>query len=183
MPTASGDRSAQFPAIEKKHGQPVAFFLKQLAGLGAAKYEEQMAYLQENHGFSRAHANAVVMYHRGSTTSKRFATPDAYFVTLQPQAATTVRAIIDAIVGKYPKLELVMAWNQPMLRLGKHYVFGVSVAKQHVLLLPLGESMEQLATRLAKYETNKKTIKVPLDWKVDAALLRAMVKIRLDELG
>ena len=183
MPTASGDRSAQFPAIEKKHGQPVSFFLEQLAGLGDAKYEAQMAYLQENHGFSRAHANAVVMYHRGSTTSKRFGTPDDYLATLQPQAATTVRAILGAITQKYPQLELVMAWNQPMLRLGKQYVFGLSVAKQHVLLLPLGPAMERLADRLAKYETNKKTVKVPLDWKVDAALLRAMVKARLDELS
>ena len=183
MPSASGDRSAQFPAIENKHGQPVSFFLKQLAELGDAKYEAQMAYLQENHGFSRAHANAVVMYHRGSTTSKRFTTPDEYLKTLDPVAAKTVRAILAAITDKYPRLELVMAWNQPMLRIGKQYVFGLSVAKQHILLLPLGSALEQLAGRLAKYEVNKKTVRVPLDWKVDTTLLRAMVKVRLDELG
>jgi hypothetical protein len=37
-------------------------------------YDEQMALLQGDHGFSRAHANAVVMYTRGSTTSRRFST-------------------------------------------------------------------------------------------------------------
>lgn len=183
MPTASGDRSAQFPAIEKKHGQPVAFFLQQLAELGEAKYDEQTAFLQENHGFSRAHANAVVMYARGSTSSKRFTTPAEYFKTLDPVAAKTMRAIFAAITDKHPDLELVMAWNKPMLRTGKDYVFGADAAKGHILLLPWGSALEHVADRLAKYEVNKKTVRVPLDWKVDAALLRAMVKVRLSELA
>ena len=40
--------------------------MKRLAG---KRYPEQMAYLRENHGFSQAHANALVMYSRGSTSS------------------------------------------------------------------------------------------------------------------
>ena len=36
------------------------------------KYPEQIAFLKEEHGFSQAHANALVMYSRGSKSSKRF---------------------------------------------------------------------------------------------------------------
>jgi hypothetical protein len=62
MALNDGDRSQFFPAIEKKHGLPVSHWLSELSELGEAKYPEQIAYLRENHGFSQAHANAVVMH-------------------------------------------------------------------------------------------------------------------------
>jgi len=65
MPAASGDRSVHFPAIEKKHGAPITKWIKLLEKLGDAKYPEQIAFLREKHGFSQAHANALVMYVRG----------------------------------------------------------------------------------------------------------------------
>jgi len=65
MPTASGDRSAHFPVIEKKHGGPISLWIECVNDLGKAKYEEQIAFLRENHGFSQAHANALAMYVRG----------------------------------------------------------------------------------------------------------------------
>ena len=68
----SGDRSAYFGAIEKKHGQPMRYWHGVMAELVDEKYAEQIAFLKENHGFSQAHANALVMYSRGSKTSKRF---------------------------------------------------------------------------------------------------------------
>lgn len=109
MPTNDGDRSQFFPAIEKKHGLPVSHWLSELSELGEAKYPEQIAYLRENHGFSQAHANAVVMHFRGSTTSKRFSTPKQYFAQLDPQKKKTTELIFSTIMEKYPKLELVIA--------------------------------------------------------------------------
>jgi uncharacterized protein YdhG (YjbR/CyaY superfamily) len=38
-----------------------------------------------------------------------------------------------------------------------------------------------MESKLAGYKVNKTTFIVPVDWKVDAALLRAMVKARLAE--
>ncbi|NDC12277.1 MAG: DUF4287 domain-containing protein, partial [Actinobacteria bacterium] len=64
------ERSAHFPAIEKKHGKPVSHWLKLLAPLRGRPYTEQMALLQGRHRFSRNHANAVVMYFRGSKSSR-----------------------------------------------------------------------------------------------------------------
>ncbi|MGA1377577.1 MAG: DUF4287 domain-containing protein [Ilumatobacteraceae bacterium] len=175
-----GDRSAHFPAIEKKHGKPVRHWLKLIADLGDAKYPEQIAFLRERHEFSQVHANALVMYARGSTTSKRFATPAQYFASLDPAKARTVRAILRAIRTKHPQLELVMAWNQPMLRNGDRYVFGVSVATNHIVIAPFdAKILKSLSPRLTGYEVNKKTVRVPTDWKVDAALLDAMIRPQL----
>ena len=185
MATPSGDRSALFPAIEKKHGKPIAYWLKELKGLGDdAKYPEQIALLRERHEFSQAHANAVVMYARGSTTTRRYTDPEQFLRSLGGDKEATARAIFAAITDEFPGLEMVIAWNQPMLKHGKDYVFGVSAATNHLLLGPWGANAVDLVRPMLRgLEANTKTIKVPVGWAVDAKLLHALVRARLDEIG
>ncbi len=174
----SGDRTRYWPAIEKKHAEPMEHWFALLQPLEGRKYDEQMAVLQGEHGFSRAHANAVVMYFRGSTTSRRHATLEDYLAGAAPDVAATVRAVIDSIRASYPDLELVIAWNHPMLKRGDDYVFGVSAAKAHVLLGPWNaDVLVDLAPRLQGYVVNKKTVRVPAGWDVDHALLRDMARL------
>lgn len=183
MPSSTGDRSAHFPKIEKKHGKPIAHWFKVLNELGDAKYPEQIALLRERYEFSQAHANAVVMFHRGSTSSKRHDGPSSYFMSLQPAHAKLAKAIFKTIRSKYPKLELVIAWNQPMLKLGDQYVFGLSAAKNHLLINPFSKDvLNQMADRLNDLDVSKHTIRIPLDWHVNASLLQAMVRLRTAEI-
>jgi uncharacterized protein len=179
----SGDRTAQFPLIERRYGHPVSFWLKRLGELDDTRYAAQMAYLQEERGFSRAHANTVVMYARGSQSTKRFADSDAYFATLNPTQAKTARAIFAALQKRFDDLELVIAWNQPMLRRGSKYVFGLAAASEHMLLMPWGEGVLEVAPqRLEGLKVKKKTVQIPSDWKVDTTLLTAMVAERLRQI-
>lgn len=183
MPDASGDRSKFFPAIEKKHGETISLWIERLEDLGDAKFPDQIAFLRENHGFSQTHANALVMHVRGSLTSKRFATPDEFLKTLDPAVKKTAKSIFSAITNKYPDLELVIAWNQPMLRLGSGYVFGLSVAKNHISLSPFSSDvLLSFAHLLKEYEVKKNTFQVPLNWKVDVSLLQSMAKARIAEM-
>jgi uncharacterized protein len=183
MADDTGDRTKFFPAIEKKHGGPISVWLDRLAELGDAKYPEQVAFLRENHGFSQAHANALVMYTRNSPTSRRYNGPADYFRSLDPVARKTAKAVFAAITAMYPDLELVIAWNQPMLRTNGAYVIGLSAAKHHLLLNPFSaDVLAAFADELRDYEVNKSTFRIPLDWKVDSALLRGMVAARLAEL-
>jgi uncharacterized protein len=183
MVADDGDRTRYFPAIERKHGGPMSLWFDRIRELGDAKYPEQIAYLRENHGFSQAHANALVMYMRQSPTSKRFRTSDEFFATLTGEAATTARAIFAVVQKAHPALELVIAWNHPMLRVEGKYVLGLSVAKHHVLLNPFSADLiTAFADRLSGYSTNKKTFAVPLDWKIDRRLLLNLVTARLEEL-
>ena len=183
MAGSSGDRTRFFPAIEKKHGGSISSWLERLAELNEAKYPEQIAYLRENHGFSQIHANALVMYFRGSPTSKRFTKPEDYFASLAPGTARTARAIFDEIMQAHPELELVVAWNQLMLRASDgRYVLGLSAASNHILLNPFSERvLAAVEDDLRDFGTLKRTFKVPVDWQVDAALLRRMVDARLAE--
>jgi uncharacterized protein YdhG (YjbR/CyaY superfamily) len=182
MPASSGERSNHFPAIEKKHGKPASHWLGLLKKLGDAKYPEQIAFLRDKHGFSQSHANALVMHHRGSTTSRRFATPSDYFASLAPTHAKTAKEIFSVIRTKYPKLELVVAWNQPMLKSGDTYVFGLSSSKNHLTINLFSPSLLAASTDLlAGFKINKHTFIVPADWKVDGKLLLRLMKARLAE--
>ncbi len=183
MASGSGDRAAFFPAIEKKHGQPMTYWFGLMEERADQTYGQQFAFLTEEHGFSRAHANALVMYCRGSSSSKRFDSVDDYLAKVDPAGAATVRTIFATITDARPGLDRVVAWNQPMLRRGSDYVFGVSVQSKHVLLGPWGEhALDAARPRLTNYTVNKKTVQVPLDWDVDADILLAMVDSRLAEL-
>lgn len=177
------DRSAYFPAIEKKYGLPMSHWFDQMGKVAGQKYPEQIAFLRENFGFTQVHANALVLYTRGSKTSKRYNSVEQYLAQFDEIKQATVQSIFAAIKSKYPKLEEVIAWNQPMLKSGTQYVFGVTVLKNHILLAPWSKDvLNAYAERLADYEVNKKTFKVPVDWKVDKKLLRDLVAARLREI-
>ena len=148
--------------------------MKDLEGL---KYPEQVAYLKEEHGFSQAHANALVMYSRGSVSSKRFNTMAEFLKNEDSNKQKTIKKIFKVIQEKYPKSELVIAWNKPMIKMNDKYVFGVATAKNHILIAPFdADTIDALRPKLNDYKVNKKTIEVPSDWKVDEKLLLTIVK-------
>lgn len=176
MSPQGSDRASFFPAIEKKHGQPMSYWFDVMDEISERKYPEQMAYLQENHGFSRAHANALIMYTKGSTSSRRFEALDDFLAPLDQQKQETLRAVIAAITRKFRRAEVVIAWNKPMIRIDGVYVFGMSTASNHIILAPFdGAVLDEFRPRLEGYVVKKKTFQVPVDWNVDAKLLQDMV--------
>ncbi len=183
MAVSDGDRERYFPLIEKKYGEKMSYWFKVMKQLEGEKYPVQVAHLKENYGFSQAHANALVMYSRGSTSSKRFETPAEFYKTVTPQQAKTMKAIFKAITSKYPELELVIAWNQPMLKIDKNYIFGCSAATNHILIAPWNQDvLKKYTPKFKDFKVNKKTIALPNDWEVDAKLLQAMAKDSLAAL-
>ena len=184
MTQKSGERSAFFPAIEKKYGLPMAYWFDQMKLVEGLKYPEQVSFLRENHGFSQAHANALVMYSRGSTSSKRVSSLDSYLAEFDEPTIAKAQEIFNVILKKHPSAHIVIAWNKPMVKLEDQYLFALTIHKQHILLAPWGEHMiDEFADRLVAFETNKKTFKVPLDWKVDKKLILDMVALRLKQLN
>ena len=184
LPMAPKDpsRQAHFPSIEKKYGHTMSYWFSVMKDLEAAKYPEQIAYLRENHGFSQAHANALVMYSRGSLTTRRFETPTQFYQSIGKDQAKTMRTIFKVITTKYPKAELVIAWNQPMMKIDGHYVFGASASSKHISISPWSaDVIAAFAHKMEDLVVKKKTIGVPNDWDVDTKLILAMVKARLAE--
>jgi uncharacterized protein YdhG (YjbR/CyaY superfamily) len=160
----------------------MSYWFDQMDQIADRKYPEQIAFLKENHGFSQAHANALVMYSRGSKSAHRVSTLDEYLEPCDATKRKTVRAILKAITSNHPKMETVIAWNQPMLRLDGQYIFGVMVLSNHILIAPWSKAvLDEFAPRLSDYKVNKKTIQVPVDWKPDVKLLRDMAAARIAE--
>ena len=183
MPLDKHDRASHFPKIEAKYGQPMKYWFDLMKDLADKKYPEQVAYLKEEHGFSQAHANALVMYSRGSKSSRKFDDLAGFLAKHDAVKQKTVKKIFRVIQKKYPKLELVIAWNQPMLKLDKDYLFGVSVLKNHILIAPFNAKvLMAMKQELADYKVNKKTVQVPVDWKVDEKLLLKMISLNLKSL-
>jgi uncharacterized protein YdhG (YjbR/CyaY superfamily) len=182
MPKDSS-REAHFPAIEKKYGEKMAYWFKVMTKLEGKKYPEQIAHLRENYGFSQAHANALVMFSRGSESSKRFATHSDFYKSVTPEQAKTMKAIFKAITTKFPQLELVIAWNQPILRVGKQSILGVSASKNHLTINPFSiDVLEAHEKKLTDFVVNKYTFQVPTDWKANTSLLQSLVRTRLKEI-
>ena len=160
----------------------MSYWFKVMTDLDGKKYPEQIAHLRENFGFSQAHANALVMFSRGSTSAKRFDTPAAFYKTVTPTQAKTMRAIFKVITTKYPKAELVIAWNQPMIRINENYIFGASASTKRILMSPWSaDVIADFAPKMTDLVVLKKTIGVPNDWEVDSKLILALVKARLAE--
>jgi len=183
LPVDKSDRSSHFPKIEAKYGQPMRYWFGVMKEIADRKYPEQIAFLKEEHGFSQAHANALVMYSRGSKSSKRFDDLGDFLEKHDAVKQKTVKKIFKSIKSKYPKLEQVIAWNQPMLKQGNDYVFGLSISKNHITIAPFrAEVLQTLEKELAIYKTNKKTVVVPVDWKVDDQLLHKMIRLTLKQI-
>ena len=183
MPPKDPSREAHFPAIERKYGEKMSYWFKVMKEVEGKKYPEQIAHLRENYGFSQAHANALVMYSRGSISSKRFDTPTAFYKSVTPDQAKTMRKIFKTILDKYPKAELVIAWNQPMIRINENYVFGASASTKRVLMSPWSaDVIADFWPKMTDLNVLKKTIGVPNDWDVDTKLILALVKARLAEI-
>lgn len=148
------------------------------------KYQEMFDFLTEGYGFSRAHANALVQFTRGSTSSKRHNSFDAYYKTVDATQQKTIKSIYKVIQTKYPKMEQAIAWNKPMLKLGDDYIFSVMATKGYLLMATFeADFIERHAAILKNYKTNLKTIQIPNDWKVDSKLLLALVDGRLAEIN
>ena len=176
---ADGDRTRHWATIEARYGRPISDWLELMAERSGQRYPEQVAFLREEHGFSQSHANAVVMYARGSSSARRFATLDDYLAAAEPTGAATVRRMFDGLVERHPGSTVEIAWNQPFLTLDGQRLFSVGVLTGHLLAAPGSvEVLDGFRDRLEREHglvVNRKTFRLPLDWEVDATLLDAIV--------
>ena len=177
--TADGDRTRHWPAIEARYGRPISDWLELMAERAGQRYPEQVAFLREEHGFSQAHANAVVMYARGSTSAKRFTTLDDYLAVAGPIGAATVRRILEGLVARNPGSTVEIAWNQPFLTLDGQRLFSVGILTGHLLAAPVSvDVLDAFRDRLEQEHglvVNRRTFRLPLDWEIDEGLLDALV--------
>ncbi len=115
--------------------------------------------------------------------SSRFNSVEDYLASLDPKKSRTIRAVIESILTQFPELEAKISWNVPQIHRDGQYVFGVSALKNHLGLAPWSARVnEDFRARLEKYVVRKNLFQIPVDWEIDAELLKDLVRARLAEL-
>jgi len=56
--------ASYFPSIEKKYGQPIDYWMAQLATVSDEPHMKQVEFLKTEHGIGHGHANALVAWSR-----------------------------------------------------------------------------------------------------------------------
>ena len=77
----------------------------------------------------------------------------------------------------------MIAWNQPMVRIGTAYIFGMSASKNHISFNPFSKDvLDQFIDEMEDLRVSKHTVAVPNDWKINEKLILKLVKARLAEI-
>ena len=96
----------------------------------------------------------------------------------------TLRSVIDFILAQFPELESKISWNVPTIHRNGKYVMGICVYKHHLTFSPQSPRViKDFKVRLEKFVLFKTCFQIPVDWKIDAKLVKDLVRARLAELG
>lgn len=109
--------------------------------------------------------------------------PD-FYASLTPEQNAHIRNLVDWVSSTYPKFDPVIAWNQPMFKVGKTYLVGFMPAKNHTNLLTVTDTaISELSPELSGYDHGTRSIKIPLGQDIDPELFSKILEIRCREEG
>ncbi|KMK74368.1 iron chaperone [Alkalihalobacillus pseudalcaliphilus] len=94
---------------------------------------------------------------------------------------STLEEVFHWIAEKYPYLEPVVKWNQPMFTDHGTYIIGFSVAKQHLAVAPEEAGMNHVAEDIeaAGHSYTKGLVRLKWSQPIDYALLEKMIEFNV----
>lgn len=109
---------------------------------------------------------------------------DQFYASLPADQAEHISSLVAYVAKKYPQLELVIAWNQPMFKLKGKYLIGFMPTKKHTNLLTVTDTaITALGEDISAYKHGTRSISLPFDWKIDDGLMKKVIQLRASELG
>lgn len=113
----------------------------------------------------------------------KFDSLDAFYGSLDEKPRDAITRFVQHIATSNPELELVLAWNQPMFKKGRHYVVGFMPTAKHINLLTLtNDAVTHFAGELRGYRCGTRSISLPFDWNIDDDLLSRIVNFQVMNL-
>ena len=107
-------------------------------------------------------------------------TVDAYVAALPKEVRGLVRELRATIRQSAPKAEEVISYNMPAFKQGRILVWYAAF-KHHIGFFPKAAAIAAFKDDLAGYNTSKGTIQLPLDRPIPKALVKKIVKVRIEE--
>ena len=116
------------------------------------------------------------------------ATPDSkavakHLANYPPAQRRALESIRSAVHKLLPGADEVMAWGMPSYRVDGDLVLSFSGFADHNSLFPGAGVVKAMSTALPEYKTTKGTIHLPRDTSPPLAVLRTVVRARIDEIN
>jgi len=125
------------------------------------------------------------------TSTKRTATPakankpkthEDYLAAVTEDKRAALQNLRKAIKTAAPKAEECISYQLPAFRLNGRFLVAYGAATNHCAFYP-GSTVKALKEELKGYDTSKGTIRFPASKPLPAALVRKLVRLRIEERG
>jgi len=125
------------------------------------------------------------------TSTKRTATPakankpkthEDYLAAVTEDKRAALQKLRKAIKAAAPKAEECISYQIPAFRLNGKFLVAYGAGANHCAFYP-GSVVQALKKELKGYDTSKGTVRFPADKPLPSALVRKLVKRRIEEKG
>lgn len=98
-----------------------------------------------------------------------------------PEHRERTEEVLSWVKNKFPNLEPVIKWNQPMFTDHGTYIIGFSVSKKHLAVAPESVTVSHVEDDIVKagYDYTKEIIRIPWNSHVDYQLLTEMIEFNI----
>jgi uncharacterized protein YdhG (YjbR/CyaY superfamily) len=121
---------------------------------------------------------------QGTTSSPRLKPGDVenYFASVPEEARATLEKLRKTIKATVPKAVEVIWYQIPTFKLNERPLVSIAAFKNHCSLFPMSYAvLNTYKDELKSYHTSKGTLRFPLDQPLPAALVKKVVKARIQE--
>lgn len=106
---------------------------------------------------------------------------DEYIANFPPDAQAKLTEIRVAIHEIVPDSQEKISYGIPTATLNGKYFIYFAGFKNHVSVYPVTAAVEKEVKEIAEYRKGKGTLQFPLDKPLPMALIRQVIKVRVDE--
>ncbi len=111
---------------------------------------------------------------------KRISTIDEYIASAPTEAREQLRLLRKAILEAAPESKEIISYNMPGFKFHGMLVY-MAAHTEHVGFYPLSSAIFHFKDQLARYYTLRGTVRFPYGKKIPVALVKRMVKFRMNE--
>ena len=109
-------------------------------------------------------------------------THDDYLAAVTENKRAALQKLRKAIKTAMPKAEECISYQLPAFRLNGKFLVAYGAATNHCAFYP-GSTVKALKNELKGYDTSKGTIRFSANKPLPSALVRKLVKLRIEEKG
>lgn len=94
-----------------------------------------------------------------------------------------VEKILRHIKEKFPQLEEVIKWNQPIFTDHGTFIIGISIAKGHISIAPESQAIKHFENQIkeAGYSNTKGLFRIKWTDKIDFNLINKIIEYKIED--